>query len=157
MATIKRARPTDFERIMPMAFALQEYEASIDEAVKVTPKTKKDLVKFERKNLKRRDARFFIALEDDEIVGYISGWLSKANISVSGKSYGFICDCYVLEKYRGRGIGELLNAELMKWFKEKEVEYIEVYTYVNNEAGKGFWESEGFRPNMLRYLKKMGE
>ena len=155
MIVIRRARPADFERIMPLAFALQEYEASIDEAVKVTPKTKEDLLKFLRKNFRRKDARFFMALEDGEVVGYISGWLSKANISVSGKSYGFICDCYVREKYRGRGIGKLLNVELMKWFKEEEAEYVEVYTYVSNEAGKGFWESDGFRPNMVRYLKKM--
>ncbi|MFH0816689.1 MAG: GNAT family N-acetyltransferase [Methanobacteriota archaeon] len=155
MVTIKRALPGDFDLIMPLAFALQEYEASIDEAVRVTPKTKNDLVKFERKNIKRRDARFFIALDGEKVVGYISGWLSKANISVSGKSYGFICDCFVLEKYRGCGVGRLLNAELLKWFRAKEVEYIEVYTYVNNAVGKGFWESEGFRPNMVRYLKKM--
>lgn len=143
--------------LIPLAFALQAYEAELEEAVKVTPKTRQDLERFIGKNLRRKDARFFMAFEDDRIAGYASGWLSKANISASGKSYGFICDSYVLESHRGRGIGKRLVTELIQWFNEQDVEYIEVYTYVNNDLGKGFWESEGFRPNMIRYLRKMGK
>mgnify|MGYP000396416521 CR=1 FL=1 len=151
---IRRAKPSDFETIIPMAFALQAYEASVEEAVQITEKTKKDLEKFIRKNLKRKDARFFIAYLGKDPVGYVSGWLSKSNITATGKAYGFICDLFVLEPYQRQGVGKELVAELMRWFDGNGVEYIEAYTYVTNPPGRRFWEKEGFGENMIRYLMK---
>ncbi len=81
-----------------------------------------------------------IELETDNILGFCIAY-SK---SVSGK----IEVLFVDEKYRRNGFGLKLMNSAVEWFKEKQVDDIELIVVYGNEA-VSFYQKLGFYPRSI--------
>lgn len=82
----------------------------------------------------------FVAQSDDgRIVGCVSSWCDKE------AGIGHIPNLAVAEQYRGQGLGRLLLIHVLNHFRIQGMSHAKIETLVQNEIGRGLYESLGFR------------
>lgn len=69
--------------------------------------------------------------------------------TISEDREGEIDSIYVLEKYRGRGFGDMLIKRSLEWMDEKGVNKKTVRVSAGNQKAVSFYERYGFRPRSL--------
>lgn len=86
-----------------------------------------------------------------EIVGYVLGMTVDLLPDVFEQELsGFLADIFVMEAYRGQGVGRRLVSALENWFREQGLQQYEWYVAARNNAGRTFWRSLGGREVMIR-------
>ena len=78
---------------------------------------------------------------DDELLGYC--------ISTAANGVGEIESIHVDESQRGKGIGQELAEDHLKWMAEKQCKSIGVTVSQENKATIGFYRKLGFYPNTI--------
>ena len=91
---------------------------------------------FEEELAQNRLARYIVAVENDEIVGYAGTWLvineaHVTNVAVSGQR-------------RREGIGRLLMQKLMDLARENDMESMTLEVRVSNAAARHLYQQLGF-------------
>lgn len=90
------------------------------------------------------DACTLIAYADTVIVGYLIG---KAHEKMPYRIHSFIAELesiFILEPYRGKGIGTKLYQVFAQWCKSKGLEKIQVFVSPQNTDGIHFYRNNGF-------------
>ncbi|MFW9901746.1 MAG: GNAT family N-acetyltransferase [Candidatus Thorarchaeota archaeon] len=104
--------------------------------------------------IKSKDAKIFIALEDNQIIGYTIAKIDLYPPIYLLEKYGSIYDMFVTLKYRRKGIGKRLWQEALKWFKQLGLERVELSIVPNNPESSFFWKKQGFQDYMHKlYIK----
>ena len=93
----------------------------------------------------------------------ISAIINKSNIvgyclSIIQGSSGELCTLFVDEQHRNNGLGHLLVDKHLDWLKDNKCESIFVNVLVENESTIRFYESLGFKQNIINMeipLKKI--
>ena len=83
-------------------------------------------------------AYYYVAVEDEKIVGYISSWISDNTT---------ILDFCVLPEYQKRGIGSALIEEVFKQAKGM----ITLEVRESNQNAINFYLNKGFKGSLIRY------
>jgi [ribosomal protein S18]-alanine N-acetyltransferase len=91
--------------------------------------------------LSRRGALCIVAQETAEDEPAIPGFI----VAEAHGEEGYIVTIDVLETYRRSGIGTALLHEAERRLAKMGVQYIELQTATNNEAGVAFWRRHGYR------------
>ena len=91
---------------------------------------------FEEELAQNRLARYIVAVENGEIVGYAGTWLvineaHVTNVAVSGQR-------------RREGIGRLLMQKLMELARDNDMESMTLEVRVSNAAARHLYEQMGF-------------
>jgi ribosomal-protein-alanine N-acetyltransferase len=91
---------------------------------------------FEEELAQNRLARYIVAVENDEIVGYAGTWLvineaHVTNVAVSGQR-------------RREGIGRLLMQKLMELARDNDMESMTLEVRVSNAAARHLYKQLGF-------------
>lgn len=87
-------------------------------------------------------AQYFVALEDDLIVGFIGTWLLADE--------GHITNVAITPEKRGKGYGKALILHAIKSLREKKASYIILEVRISNEKAVNLYKSLGFRVIQLR-------
>ena len=96
-------------------------------------------------------AQVWSVIVKEKIVGFITGEiLSKKEWYTV--QLGTINNLFVLEEYRGKGIGKKLMETMMDAFKEKGINNFELYALNNNENALKFYEKLGFKKYNVQML-----
>lgn len=148
---IRHANEGDLQQIVRLSKKLGRDESALDDMVSPLPSQFQN-PSWILKNIKGENTVVFVAEVDGKIVGYSLGWVSHP-WSYRTKR-GYICDCFVEEPYRRRGIGKALIKAMLEWFKGKCVECIEADVYSNNIPSLMFFKTLGFEEvfKRLRYV-----
>ena len=93
----------------------------------------------------------------------ISAIINKNNIigyclSIIQGSLGELCTLFIDEQHRNNGLGHLLVDKHLNWLKDNKCENISVNVLVENESTIRFYESLGFKQNIINMeipLKKI--
>jgi GNAT superfamily N-acetyltransferase len=88
---------------------------------------------------------FIVALESDQIVGYIALKTNSTQSSVFGFGWGTIASFALREDRRQKGLGPKIVEEAIKWFRSKGVSKVDVWTDVGNVGAIQCYEKCGFR------------
>lgn len=86
----------------------------------------------------------YLAEEDNEIVGYLYGYI-KEDITIADKK-SFLDALYVEEDYRKKGIANSLIEEFKNWSKDNGTFAIEVNVCSDNIKAKNLYKKHGFIP-----------
>ncbi len=140
---IRKASKNEIVAIATLAKGLDEY---YKKEVKIfdkwdMPGLQKYVAHIE--NLIKNDYIILIAIENDEIVGYIAG--KTFTYDYDGKLHGKIEELFVNEKYRNKGIGTKLEDDIENNFKEKGAVGVFASVYTKNDMSLKFHENRGFR------------
>ena len=127
----------------------------IDEVAKLYLKSYKNLEEYSYTHeedvkvyinwLLRRDvAGLFVVKDGDKIVGFMAvdgNWYSKKY----NKVVGAIHEIFVDPDYFGKGAGSMLMEKAIEYFKQRNLDLIELWVGDKNEKAMKFYEEFGFR------------
>ena len=92
------------------------------------------------RSLLHQDGQAILARVEDKAAG-----LRFRIETADSTTYGYICDAFVFEQYRGQGIFRQLNAEAERHLKQfPEVKRIRLNALANNEAALRAYRSAGY-------------
>lgn len=94
--------------------------------------------------MKSEDWLALVALDKGRVVGYSLSEIRGSSPGLKREKYGYIDDMGVTASYRRKGIGEKMLAEIMKWFKSKDIARGELQTTAQNVVANSFWQKQGF-------------
>jgi GNAT superfamily N-acetyltransferase len=88
------------------------------------------------------------ALDGDEVIGYSISEIKDPPRGSTRTEYGYIHHMAVTEKYRRTGVGEQMFNEILKWFRSKGMDRIELDITSKNHVSRSFWGKLGFEEYM---------
>ena len=150
---IRRIRITDIAHLKKLENELAAFDRKKD------PFLKKNAGKYYFKDLKNKfkeKSTFgFVAIENNEIVGMITGLVENtfADAYLHRKE-GLVRGFVVKKEYRKKGVGKKLLESVMKEFKKRGIKVYIVYFYSKNPAKK-LYKKMGFKEylSIARYSK----
>lgn len=87
-------------------------------------------------------SRYFVALIESKRVGYVGSWLTIPNAE--------ILNLFVINDYRGQGIGTLLMNEVIDICLTENIEMLTLEVSVNNKYAIKMYEDLGFVVGSIR-------
>ena len=92
--------------------------------------------------LHNKMSRYFIALVDKKRAAYVGSWLTIPNAE--------ILNLFVLEEYRGQGIGKKLVDEVIKVCNKEKIDMLTLEVRVSNNYAIKMYEDIGFKVGTVR-------
>ena len=123
---------------------LKLIECMNDKNLKEIEAIKDKCYSYYEKKLRSENTIFLIA-EEREPIAYIFGEIRKSTSLFKHRKRGIIHDLFVLEGWRGKGVGKVLVNEIKKWFKNKGVSWVLVCVLSTNKNAIKFWRKLGFK------------
>jgi len=97
-----------------------------------------------------------IALEDDYVIGFVTFEIGQADYPDTNiKTFGEILELYVLEEYRGKGVGRALLDEAEKEFNSKGIEWVKLQCSTYNKSALAFYEKIGFEDRQRLLFRRI--
>ena len=95
--------------------------------------------------MKSDKSLIIVALDDGKVIGYAYLMIKEPDVALNErKKYGYVHDLFITGEYRRTGIGEKMFDEIVKWFRSKDIDRIELDVIVKNRIAYSFWEKHGF-------------
>ncbi|PIR44045.1 hypothetical protein COV23_01960 [Candidatus Wolfebacteria bacterium CG10_big_fil_rev_8_21_14_0_10_31_9] len=143
---IKSATIEDLKRVQELNLMLFEKEyAEFDNTLNCNWTFGEDGTEYFKGRIIEDDGCVFVAVVDDEIVGYLAGGLmdNKKSYRVLPNS-AELENMFVLDNRRGTDIGSKLYQAFVDWSKSKSVKRLRVSASAQNVAGINFYRKNGF-------------
>ena len=105
--------------------------------------------------LSDEDKAVFIAKNEKEIVGVVTGSITNNGPLQGDKKIGLISTITVLPLYRRKGIGKKLCEKITEWFSSQKIKEVTLFNTVKNRLSKAFWESCGFEVFLEQRRKRI--
>jgi ribosomal protein S18 acetylase RimI-like enzyme len=102
--------------------------------------------KYFKKMIKGDKTVCLVAKINKEIVGYLAGAVTKKLSYRIVKKRIELENIFVVEKYRGKGVGSKLVEEFFKWGREQKATRILVVAYATNYKAIEFYKKNKFSP-----------
>ena len=133
-----------------------EYQAHHEAFFAIDELGDEDITGYFSRTLGAEDGATFVAIIDDQIVGYITIFVRTQASFFKVKRIGAISGLMVRQDRRRQGIGSKLLAEARAFCQERGIEYYTVYTAMANEPAIGFYQRQDMKPLYVTFLGKMG-
>lgn len=102
--------------------------------------------------IKTDECRFFIATENDRLLGYCLA-TKKAYPVELPKLCGCINGIFVIPEARRSGLGAKLFDAAKDWFRSQKITLVDLYYSLNDHDAQAFWHKLGFTPIQMNCLK----
>jgi ribosomal protein S18 acetylase RimI-like enzyme len=96
-----------------------------------------------------------VALHNNKVVGFIQGLIRYSPDYLGSLKVGYLTHIYIKPEYRGESVGQRMVDDLSDWFKSKNVHSIELQVLCGNISGIKFWESLGYKKELLQMRKEL--
>lgn len=116
-----------------------------DPVYTISPDAEKTMRRFLADFTSSSHSFLFVAVLDDETIGFISGDLREGSPTFHPKTWASVDDVYVAPEYRSLGVGRALLDNVESWAREKGASGISLQVAAANERGRNFYERLGFR------------
>ena len=149
---IRKATSKDLTKLKQIKTEFFVSEARMD-ALLNPSWTKKGLVQELRKQLSNKNVIYYIAEDKNDIVGYAAAQIDKPGQKTIPTKRGHLFNLYVKNPYRNQGLGQKLTDMTLKWLKQKNVKWVQLFVYSKNPSAYKFYKRFGFRDHMLEMEK----
>ena len=147
--TIRRAVPSDVERIVELGLLLQEHAEKSNPSIwRITEEGRKLLKQKVEADLADINTHVLIAEAKGETIGYVEGEVTRRSDHMP-TTVGHVSLMYVVKQSRRKGVGRRLMKELCKFFNSNKVEDLTVRYIVGNKEAEGFWRKLGFESILI--------
>jgi ribosomal protein S18 acetylase RimI-like enzyme len=96
------------------------------------------------KELRNENSQFYVAIQADEVIGYLKVNLGDAQNEKQDPDALEIERIYVLQKYQGKQVGTLLYMQAVAIAKARKSAYIWLGVWEENPGAIRFYEKNGF-------------
>ena len=144
-ATIKTATMDDLQTVQELNLKLFEKEhKEFDSLLNLDWTFGKTGTKYYQDRISKDDGCVFVAIVDNQIVGYLCGGLTKAEDYRILPIVAELENTFVLDEFRSKGIGKQLYNKFIDWCKTKNVGKIRVEASAQNELAIKFYRNNNF-------------
>ncbi|MFA6419497.1 MAG: GNAT family N-acetyltransferase [archaeon] len=149
---IRKANENDFASIMEMPVKLAAHlEKTYDPTIKEDWFLGSEAREFYFDFLSDKQKCFFVAEEENKIIGFVTGeliertefWYRKINCFAS------LDEIFIDEEYRSKGIGAKLMTQFKDWCKEQGAERINLEVSTTNVPAILFYHKHAFQDQYL--------
>jgi ribosomal protein S18 acetylase RimI-like enzyme len=140
---IRHAKQEDVEALGYLWLIHREYHYQFDEIYVAEKDAREKWTRQISEFIQQKNHHILVAEVNGEVVGYVHGCFYPWPLSPI-ENYGSLNTISVAEAYRGKGIGRILIAQLMDWFRTENVEHISIHVDVRNQAALSLYKSVGF-------------
>jgi GNAT superfamily N-acetyltransferase len=98
------------------------------------------------------DRAVLLANDGASAAGFIVAGIRRED-GLAAQTTGYLSFAYVREQYRRQGIGRALLAEAEAWCRERGAPRVELDVFMENAAGREFWQDCGYRPISMTLTK----
>ena len=155
---VRRATPGDVDAMLPIWREMMELHQRVEPArwtmVRNAETLYRDLLATCLEDPERLIA---VAVRDGHVVGFVHAGKGRRPPVVEDNVFGSLDTLCVTPAARRQGIGRALVAEAMKWFQAQGLTNAEVGYALANPLSGPFWTAMGFRPFMVRALRKVDQ
>lgn len=144
MTTIQIAERKHIPQILEIWRELMDYHAQLDPVFETRADGAKNWGEYLRGLMKSRESRVFIAIKDEELIGYSPCRIASHPPVLKLEHYCLIIDMVVKQKHQRRGVGTMILEAIYSWAKSIGLERIELQVVPKNEIGYYFWQKHGF-------------
>lgn len=109
------------------------------------------------KPLLGRFACLLIATESGQPIGFLAGRVRALPPQFGGDLSGFISEVFVLDAWRGKGIGHRLMDQAMQWFRVQGVRRVELQVLSGNHAAREAYRGWGWTEELVQMVFEMDE
>ncbi|MFH2034761.1 MAG: GNAT family N-acetyltransferase [Candidatus Zixiibacteriota bacterium] len=150
MLKIIKAKRIHLEKIADLWEEFMDHHSRIEPILTRLPNGRKRFLKNIGESFGDPDWQLFVAIYENEIVGFANVKIMKYPPVLKKYRYGYIQDMAVSGKYRRLGIGEAMFKEIIKWYKQKKIKRVELLALCGNQVAESFWRKVGFKDYMIR-------
>jgi ribosomal protein S18 acetylase RimI-like enzyme len=99
--------------------------------------------KMVRRLMQSEDGLVLVALDGERAVGYSLSEIRDTR-GLRLEKFGAVDHLAVTADYRRKGVGDKLFVEILKWFRSRGIDRVELDVAANNRVGYSFWRKHGF-------------
>lgn len=143
---LREARPSDRDELIRMRLCLQEHmETSNSRIWHLSEEGRQRLGPNVDEMLSDEDGRVIVVEANGNIIGFAWGRVTRRT-DYEPERVGFINMVYIKEAHRRRGVGANLVQDLYRFFRENDMEEVNLNYILGNREAEGFWKGLGFVP-----------
>jgi ribosomal protein S18 acetylase RimI-like enzyme len=155
MITIEVADRKHLPQILQLWQELMDYHAQLDPLFETRKDGAENWRQYLHGLMRTKDARIFIAIEDDEVIGYSPCRIASHPPVLKQENYGLIMDMAVKKKHRRRSVGTMMLEAIYNWVRSIGLDRIELQVVPKNEIGYSFWQKHGFTDYLHSLYKEI--
>lgn len=152
---VRRASSDDLQEISSLWRGLARYHEPQSKYFKLAPGARRKFTSYVRRSMKRKDVSVFVAQKNSKLVGYLIAKIKEEKPVFKLRKRGTITDLFVEKGYRRQGIGRKLVKKALAWFRNRNLQFVEISVYVKNISGKIAWKRMGFEDHMTLMRRKL--
>ena len=150
----RQARSDDVQIIQQLNMLLFEKEvADYDETLNPSWSVSPEANEYFLKRIK--EGSCFVAVEGNEVVGYIAGSIVKAEPFRHDVTLAEAENMFVLPEYRGKGVGTKLFELLIGWCRKNGADRISTVASAGNDRAIALYRRLGFKDYTLTLEKEL--
>lgn len=132
----------------------KKFESVYEPAFKTDNKSVDDLYNSE---MVGEDKQVYLALLDNELVGFISFEKSSKNDPLIAEHIPalYISGLFIDEKHRGQGLAQKLMERSEQFAKEKNIKFIKLLMFTKNQLARDFYFKYGFEDYESSMIKEL--
>lgn len=156
MIKIRKAMPKDINSMAKIWSEMMAYHINLDHYFyRLKRNAIQSHKKYLNRNIRSKNAGFFIAEDNGKIVGYVGGWIEDRPPCYQISKNGYLAEEIVIKNCRKQGIGKRLTKKMLDWFKAKKVKFVILRTHVRNKGGIIAWKKSGFKEKLKVMFAKL--
>lgn len=158
---IREYQDRDKDQIMQLMALFGEYLEEIDDMQRLKYAQNGDVwfTNEMLKQIRKYEGKIYVAEDQGKIIGFIAGY--KQPIDKEGKMSGVtipsgrISELFVLDEYRGQGIGKQLIERIENHLKSIRCDVVKVEVFGPNKKAHAFYNNLGFTERNYDLIKKL--
>ena len=151
---IRKAIDLDISDIITLYHELMDYEMGLLKPdmleIQLNWESKKTREEIETVMNDPAKIIFLAENDDNETVGFIVGAVSKGIQDNEG-----LLDIYIMEQYRGKGIGTELMDTIFDWFRSENCKSVMINAYSDNKKAIEFYKKYGLELSGVTFKMKV--
>lgn len=152
--TIEKATLRDLDAILELNHKLGILEGEkYDETVNPGYAMGREVEKYFRKRI--NDGFAYVAKISGKIVGFLVGGMVEAQKYRESMNMAEAETIFVLEEFRGKGIGKKLIEKFVDWARENKFDRIRIVCSAGNEGAKRLYEEMGFEKYDISFEREL--
>lgn len=147
---IRNATLDDLQKVQKLNLKLFEKEhKEYDSLLNLDWTFGKEGTKYYQDRISKDDGCVIVASINNEIVGYLCGGLTEAEVYRNLPVVAELENTFVLDEFRSKGIGKQLYNKFIEWCKTKNVGKMRVEASAKNELAINFYRNNKFKDYTL--------
>jgi GNAT superfamily N-acetyltransferase len=152
---VRRATIRDLDAVTALRVAMLREEAGNPLFAHPHPDATRRALRLTRSQLATPGQVLLVATRGDAIIGVLRCRAVRRTPLVTGSRQAVVTTAYVVPSERRTGVLRALLDAADRWCRQRRLSGMRLHCALGNDVGRKTWESLGFQPAELLYLRRV--